>query len=94
MNEGAEVSPPLLSIPLNAIAEPARGGYKRYLGWTMSLMPLPGDWARAVTALVPIAERAMAGEPIHAQDLLAASLDAYRLSRRTVEPLISWTHRT
>ena len=38
---------PLAAAWLNAIAEPARGGYRRYLGWTMSLLPLPTRWNRA-----------------------------------------------
>jgi hypothetical protein len=32
---------------LNALAEPARGGYRRYLGWTVGQLPLPRDWTRA-----------------------------------------------
>jgi hypothetical protein len=32
---------------LNAIAEPARGGYHRYLAWTVGLLPVPRDWSRA-----------------------------------------------
>ena len=36
---------------LNAIAEPARGGYRRYLAWTVGLLPLPRDWLRARSIL-------------------------------------------
>ena len=32
---------PLARAWLDALAEPARGGYRRYLGWTMSLLPIP-----------------------------------------------------
>ena len=38
---------PLAAAWLNAIAEPASGGYRRYLGWTVGLLPLPTDWPRA-----------------------------------------------
>ncbi len=43
---------------LNALAEPARGGYRRYLGWTVALLPLPHDWERARTLLAPLGRRA------------------------------------
>ncbi len=85
---------PLVAAWLAAIAEPARGGYHRYLGWTMSLLPIPRDWARAVETLAPIAERAMSGATVDVQTLLCASLDAYRLRRRDIESLISWTARS
>ncbi|MDQ6718720.1 MAG: SAM-dependent methyltransferase [Gemmatimonadota bacterium] len=85
---------PLLSAWLNTIAEPARGGYRRYLGWTMSLMPLPNDWERAVKLLAPLGERALAGSIPDQLQLMDASLEAYRLKRRDMEPLISWTQRT
>lgn len=84
---------PLLGAWLNAIAEPARGGYRRYLGWTMALMPLPHEWERAVTLLSPIGEAAMSGNVPDQLQLMVASLDAYRIRARDVEALISWTHR-
>ena len=43
---------------LDALAEPARGGYRRYFGWTLSLLPLPRDWRRACRILAPLAESA------------------------------------
>jgi len=84
---------PLVAAWLGAIAEPARGGYHRYLGWTVSLLPIPRDWNRAVDVLAPLTERAIDGVIPDQQTLLAASLDAYRLRRCDVESLISWTHR-
>ena len=81
----------LLSIPLNAIAEPARGGYHRYLGWTMALLPLPARWVRARKLLAPLGERAMHGDIPSDDELLEAALDAYRLRRDRVQPLLSWS---
>jgi hypothetical protein len=81
---------PLLAAWLNTIAEPARGGYRRYLGWTMSLLPLPEDWSRAREELSPIGERAMHGELPTQNELLDAALTAYGLRREEVEPLLSW----
>ena len=79
---------------LNAIAEPARGGWHRYLGWTMSLLPLPADWPRARTLLAPIAERAIQESPPTELELLDAVCRAYRLKHADVAPLLAWEHRS
>ncbi|MDQ6830346.1 MAG: hypothetical protein M3081_15925 [Gemmatimonadota bacterium] len=76
---------------LDAVAEPARGGYRRYLGWTVGLLPVPNDWPRARDILAPIAERAAVGLPPHRDELLAAVLSAYDLRAREVAPLLTWT---
>jgi hypothetical protein len=90
----ALLNSPALASWLDAIAEPARGGYRRYLGWTVSLMPIPHDWPRAVEILAPFAEEALNGNPPNRRDLLNASLRAYRLRASNVEALISWTNRS
>jgi hypothetical protein len=82
---------PLAAAWLNAIAEPARGGYRRYLGWTMSLLPLPLRWNRARKLLAPLGERAMQGEIPSDDELLDATLSAYRLDRNRVQALLSWS---
>jgi hypothetical protein len=82
---------PLAAAWLNAIAEPARGGWHRYLAWTVALLPLPHDWPRARTILAPLAERALAGAPPTNEALLAAACQAYRVRREDVAPLIAWT---
>ncbi|HEV7594416.1 MAG TPA: N-6 DNA methylase [Gemmatimonadaceae bacterium] len=82
---------PLVSAWLNVVAEPARGGYRRYLGWTMSLLPLPADWERARGHLAPIGARAMSGETPSDDELLAGALDAYGVTLPEVQPLLSWT---
>jgi hypothetical protein len=76
---------------LNSIAEPARGGYRRYLGWTLSLLPIPVDWNRARSMLSPLGERAMRGDIPADDEILGAVLGAYRLSLADVQPLLSWT---
>ena len=81
---------PLARAWLNAVAEPARGGYHRYLGWTMSLLPIPKDWSRARAVLSPLAARGRRGSPPSEADLFEASLDAFRLQRNEVEPLVQW----
>jgi hypothetical protein len=82
---------PLVSAWLNVVAEPARGGYRRYLGWTMSLFPLPADWERARERLAPIGARAMSGDVPSDDELLAGALDAYRVTLPEIQPLLSWT---
>jgi hypothetical protein len=68
---------------LNAVAEPARGGYRRYLGWTIGLMPVPRRWERA---------RAILAAARHGDDgtLLRTALDAYALSDADVRPLLDF----
>jgi hypothetical protein len=78
---------------LGAIAEPARGGYRRFLAWTMARLPVPDDWARARDVLAPLGERGFAGAPPSRQDVLEATLDAYRVRRTTMASLLEWTTR-
>lgn len=77
---------------LAAIAEPARGGYHRYLGWTIARLPIPNDWPAARRVLAPMAESARRGDPPPSSELSAAVLDAYELTASVFEPLLSWTH--
>ncbi|HEX6599384.1 MAG TPA: DNA methyltransferase [Gemmatimonadaceae bacterium] len=81
---------PLAAAFLNAIAEPARGGWHRYLAWTVELLPVPREWGRARRILAPLAERALLGQPPSESDLLAAACHAYRLKHEDVAPLVAW----
>ncbi|HEX9250018.1 MAG TPA: N-6 DNA methylase [Gemmatimonadaceae bacterium] len=76
---------------LNSIAEPARGGYRRYLGWTLSLLPIPVDWNRARSTLTQLGERAMHGDVPADDEILGAVLGAYQLCLTDVQLLLSWT---
>ena len=82
---------PLAAAWLNAIAEPARGGYRRYLGWTVALLPIPIRWNRARKILAPLGERAMQGDIPRQDELLDAALEAYRVDRARMQPLLSWS---
>jgi hypothetical protein len=86
----ALLNSPVVAAWLNAIAEPARGGWHRYLAWTVSLLPLPGDWPRARCILAPLAERALLGELPTEDELLRATCHAYHIRREDVAPLIAW----
>jgi hypothetical protein len=86
----ALLNSPLAAAFLNAIAEPARGGWHRYLAWTVELLPVPREWARARRILAPLAERALLGKPPTGSELLAAACHAYRLTGEDVAPLVAW----
>ena len=90
----ALLNSPLAAAWLNTIAEPARGGWHRYLGWTISLLPIPEEWPRARALLAPIAERAMLGAPPTDIELLDAACRAYRLKHADVASLLAWEHRS
>lgn len=75
---------------LNLFAEPARGGYHRYLGWTLALLPLPRDWAAACASLPEVARHAMSGR-IDSRDLLEAVLRAYGVRLDEIAALLAWT---
>jgi hypothetical protein len=89
----ALLNAPIVAAWLNALAEQARGGYHRYLGWTVALMPLPLDWPAARRLLAPLARLAISGDPPGADALLTASLRAYGLRESEVEPLLLWNGR-
>jgi hypothetical protein len=86
----ALLNSPLAAAWLNVLAEPARGGYRRYLGWTVSLLPVPRDWHFARSRLAPLGERGMSGDTPSDAELLTASVESYRLTLAEVEPLLSW----
>ncbi len=75
---------PQITAFLAALAEPARGGYRRYLAWTVALLPIPRDWpaARHNLAAVP---------PTAAPDAHAAAVAAaYALPPAELDPLVAW----
>ncbi len=85
---------------LNALAEPARGGYRRYLAWTVARLPLPRDWPRARRTLAPLVASACGagggGKPPAEREpepdtLADAVLQAYGVSRRDLAALLDWT---
>jgi len=87
------INSPLAAAWLAALAEPARGGYRRLLGWTMALLPLPRDWPNAISALAPLGARAIHNGPPSSEELLDATLAAIGIAHRDVEALLTWGHR-
>ncbi len=75
---------------LAALAEPARGGYRRFLGWTCARFPLPRDWARAVRLLAPLGREAAEGIIPDVWTLTERVLEAYAIEHGAVAALLSW----
>ncbi len=88
----AWLNAPLATAWLAVVAEPARGGYRRFLGWTMSRLPVPHDWPAARRLLAPAGAAARRGDVPSAAELHELSLRAFQLSGATVEPLFTWMH--
>ncbi len=86
----AILNSPLVAAWLSCVAEPARGGYHRYLGWTMSILPLPLSWKRSTIRLASIGKCAFEGNPPSQEDLHSATLCAYGLSDADVARLLNW----
>jgi len=84
---------PLAAAWLRALAEPARGGYRRYLGWTLSVLPLPRPWDRARRELSGLGERALLGQPPSDAELLEATVRAYGVRVSAVNALLDWNIR-
>ena len=89
----ALLNSPVAASWLNAIAEPARGGFHRYLAWTIAMLPVPSDWSAARAILAPLARDALAGSPPDTQRLVESVARAYGLSEARVAPLIAWMNR-
>ncbi len=89
----ALLNSPLAAAWLDALAEPARGGFRRYLGWTVARLPIPDDWERARELLAPLGIRGVAGEVVAPDELLDAAIAAYRLRPSVARALVEWTWR-
>ena len=86
----ALINSELIAAWLSLLAEPARGGYRRYLGWTMALLPIPRDWDRAAKILSPIGRAAFEGSPPDDESLGAAVTRAFQIDPHAVDPLLEW----
>jgi hypothetical protein len=86
----ALLNAPLTTAWLSLVAEPARGGYLRFLGWTVLALPMP-DWQRAREMLAPLTARARRNEPVNTETLHLATLEAYGVQHRDIDALLAWT---
>lgn len=86
----AYLNSPVANSWVGAVAEPARGGYRRHFAWTMARLPMPDDWARARDVLAPLGERALRGDPPGRAELMSAVLSVFRVRAQSVAPLVEW----
>jgi hypothetical protein len=89
----ALLNSPVAAAWLGVLAEPARGGYRRYLGWTLARFPLPRDWPRAVKLLAPAGHAALSGDAPAPTALLTLAARAYHLRPADLAPLLTWSLR-
>ncbi|MBC7841048.1 MAG: N-6 DNA methylase [Gemmatimonadaceae bacterium] len=89
----ALLNAPTTTAWLSLVAEPARGGYFRFLGWTVLALPMP-HWHRTRELLAPIAARFRRGEAVNDETLHRATLEAYGIRHEDVAPLLDWTTDT
>jgi len=80
----------IASAWLCAVAEPARGGFHRFLGWTCARLPLPRDWPAARARLASLGRAGAAGEPPEPATLDREVARAYGLPEESLAPLLAW----
>lgn len=86
----ALLNSPIAAAWLGALAEPARGGYRRLFAWTVASFPVPDDWSRARDILGALGCRAVEGFAVSAAELFDAACQAYRLRASSVAALCDW----
>lgn len=89
----ALLNSPLAAAWVHVLAEPARGGFRRCLAWTMALLPIPNDWARSRPSLAALGAAGLAGDDPSDGELLDAALRAYRLRPPSIASLLTWVGR-
>lgn len=75
---------------LRCCAEPARGGYRRHLAWTVAMLPLPARWERARQLLAPLGRAGAAGLAVEDDDLTHAAIAAYGADAAELAPMLAW----
>jgi methylase of polypeptide subunit release factors len=86
----ALLNSPVAAAWLSVLAEPARGGYRRFLGWTCARFPIPAAWETARAPLAEIGRARARGVAIDAWTLTTTALAAYGVRHADVAALLSW----
>ena len=85
----ALLASPVAAAWLCALAEPARGGYRRFLAWTVALLPVPPAWSAARDALAALAPAGTPRGPVSVEAVAAA----YGVAPARLAPLLAWHER-
>jgi hypothetical protein len=75
-----------------ALAEPARGGFRRFMGWTVATLPIPRRWESARVALADLSRRRSAGHDVTTDEITDCVADVYEIPMQSLEPLLRWSH--
>jgi hypothetical protein len=86
----ALLNSPVAAAWLSVLAEPARGGYRRFLGWTCARFPIPAAWETARAPLAEIGRARARGVAIDVWTLTTTALAAYGVRHADVAALLSW----
>jgi hypothetical protein len=85
----ALLTSPICRAWLDCLAEPARGGFRRYLGWTVASLPLPPDWPSARTTLANLGRR-LSKESLSPDEHTDIVADIYGIPVARLHPLLEW----
>ena len=86
----ALLASPICRAWLNCLAEPARGGFRRYLGWTVASLPLPPNWMSARSELAPLGQRLASRTGVSPEEQTEITADAYGIPVASLQPLLDW----
>lgn len=81
---------PLATAWFAALAEPARGGFHRYMGWTVATLPVPRQWISVRTMLAAYARRNPAHTASSTREYLELMCRVYDLPADSVLPFVQW----
>jgi hypothetical protein len=81
---------PLAAAWLDTLAEPARGGFRRYLGWTVATLPVPANWPAARHALAEIGRCNARGTAVPDVEVNRVTAHAYGVALHDVQALLDW----
>jgi len=84
---------PVAAAWLDAIAEPARGGWRRFLGWTVAALPVPGNWETARAPLAAFWKQQQSGTPPTPEQHCAVVAATYGIPLHALLPLLNWHSR-
>lgn len=87
---------PVARAWFDVLAEPARGGFRRFMGWTVATLPVPDNWLVARIALADFARRhqhrLLVHDAVRDEEHTTLIADAYGIPVRSLQPLVRWTH--